>query len=135
MDLAAFLPILLMVILGVGFAVAAMSMSWWMAPRNPTPEKLAPYECGIVPLQEPVERFPVKFYLVAVSFIIFDVEAVFLFPWAVVFDELGLFAFVEGLIFIAILVLGLAYLWAKGDLEWIREEDRAGSASSTTKVA
>ena len=88
----------------------------------------------------PVHHEPRKHRLqyLALAFLIFDVEAVFLFPWAVVFNELGLFAFVEGLIFIAILVLGLAYLWAKGDLEWIREEDRPGARKSadspTTKT-
>ena len=70
-------------------------------------------------------QFNIRFYVFALAFIIFDVEAVFLFPWAVVYQDLGLFAFVEGLIFIGILALGLAYLWAKGDLEWVRTEDRA----------
>jgi NADH-quinone oxidoreductase subunit A len=89
MTLSDYLPIALMFLLGSGFAAAAMWLSWRIAPKNPTPEKLAPYECGIVPLQEPVERFPVKFYLVAMLFVIFDVEIVFLFAWAVSFDQLG----------------------------------------------
>ena len=118
MDLGAFLPILLMLILGVGFAVTAMTMSWWMAPRNPTPEKLAPYECGIVPLQEPVERFPVKFYLVAMLFVIFDVEIIFLFAWAVRMDEFGWAGIAAVGIFMLLLLETLGYVWKRGALDW-----------------
>ena len=89
MTLADYLPIGLMIILGVGFATVMMLASWRLGPNRPTPEKLAPYECGIVPLQEPVERFPVKFYIVAMLFVIFDVEIIFLFAWAVRFDQFG----------------------------------------------
>jgi NADH-quinone oxidoreductase subunit A len=118
MDLVAFLPILLMTILGVGFAVVAMTLSWWMAPRNPTPEKLAPYECGIVPLQEPVERFPVKFYLVAMLFVIFDVEMIFLFAWAVRMDEFGWAGVAAVAIFMLLLIETLGYVWKRGALDW-----------------
>ena len=89
MELADYLPIALMTILGIGFASAALVVSRIIAPHNPTPEKLGPYECGIVPLQEPVQRFPVKFYLVAMLFVIFDVEIIFLFVWAVRYQEFG----------------------------------------------
>lgn len=118
MTLADYLPIALMFILGTGFAGAAMWASWRIAPKNPTPEKLAPYECGIVPLQEPVERFPVKFYLVAMLFVIFDVEIVFLFAWAVGFDELGWAGVAAVGIFVALLAETLLYVWKRGALDW-----------------
>jgi NADH:ubiquinone oxidoreductase subunit 3 (subunit A) len=86
-------------------------------------DKYIPYECGEVPEGTAWIRFNIRFYVIALIFIIFDVEIVFLLPWAVVFKKLGLFAFVEGLIFIGILVVGLAYVWKKGDLEWIKAED------------
>lgn len=86
-------------------------------------DKYIPYECGEVPEGSAWIRFNIRFYVIALVFIIFDVEIVFLLPWAVVFKNLGLFAFVEGLVFIGILVVGLAYVWKKGDLEWIKAED------------
>ena len=89
MTLSDYLPILLMGLLALAFAGVSMYLSWRLAPNRPTPEKLAPYESGIVPLQEPVERFPVKFYLVAMLFVIFDVEIIFLFAWGVRMDEFG----------------------------------------------
>ena len=89
METADYLPIALMAVLGVVFAVGSRVLSKIVAPNNPTAEKLAPYECGIVPLQEPVQRFPVKFYLVAMLFVIFDVEIIFLFLWAVRMDQFG----------------------------------------------
>jgi NADH-quinone oxidoreductase subunit A len=116
--LAAYLPIALMFLLGTGFAAAMMWFSWWIAPNNPTPEKLAPYECGIVPLQEPVERFPVKFYLVAMLFVIFDVEIIFLFAWAVRFDQFGWGGIGAVLIFITLLTETLVYAWKRGALDW-----------------
>ena len=118
MTLADYLPIGLMLLLGIGFAGIVMFVSWYLAPNNATPEKLAPYECGIVPLQDPAQRFPVKFYIVAMLFILFDVEAVFLYPWGALFMELGWFGFVEMLTFITVLGVGLAYVWMKGALEW-----------------
>jgi NADH-quinone oxidoreductase subunit A len=87
------------------------------------PDKYIPYECGEVPEGSAWIRFNIRFYVCALIFIIFDVEIVFLLPWAVVFKQLGAFAFVEGLIFIGILVLGLAYVWKKGDLSWIRPDE------------
>ena len=118
MTLADYLPIALMIVLGSGFAGAAMWLSWRIAPNNPTPEKLAPYECGIVPLQDPVERFPVKFYLVAMLFVIFDVEIVFLFAWAVNFDQLQWSGIAAVFIFIALLAETLVYVWKRGALDW-----------------
>ena len=118
MELAVYLPIALMFILGVGFAAFSLLMSWKLAPNNPSPEKLAPYECGIVPLQEPVERFPVKFYLVAMLFLIFDVEIVFLFAWAVRMEEFGWAGIVAVGIFMLLLLETLAYAWKRGALDW-----------------
>jgi NADH-quinone oxidoreductase subunit A len=88
-------------------------------------DKYIPYECGELPEGSAWIRFNIRFYVLALIFIIFDVEIIFLLPWAVVFKKLGTFAFIEGLIFIGILVVGLAYVWKKGDLEWVKKEDLA----------
>ncbi len=115
-----------LVFLGIGVALIAVSLliSSLIRPSNPTPEKLISYECGENPVGSPWIQFNIRFYVMALIFIIFDVEVVFLVPWAVVFKKLGMFAFIEGLIFIAILAVGLAYVWAKGDLHWVRPEER-----------
>ena len=89
-----------------------------VAPNNPTKEKLAPYECGIVPLQEPVQRFPVKFYLVAMLFVIFDVEIIFLFVWAVRMEQFGWLGIGSVVLFMLTLVETLAYVWKRGALDW-----------------
>jgi len=93
------------------------------------------YECGETPEGSAWIQFNIRFYVFALIFIIFDVEIIFLLPWAVVFNRLGLFAFVEGLIFIAILVVGLAYVWAKGDLAWVKPEDLAPAEDSRKAAA
>jgi len=115
-----------LVFLGMGVALIAVSLliSSLIRPSNPTPEKLISYECGENPVGSPWIQFNIRFYVMALIFIIFDVEVAFLVPWAVVFKKLGMFAFIEGLIFIAILAVGLAYVWAKGDLHWVRPEER-----------
>jgi NADH-quinone oxidoreductase subunit A len=120
-----------LVFLGVGvlFVAVSLLMSQLMRPSKVTPEKLLPYECGENPRGSPWIRFNIRFYVVALIFVIFDVEAVFLIPWAVVYKQfvregLGWLALTEGLVFIGILVVGLAYVWAKGDLQWVRPEDR-----------
>lgn len=118
MEFADYLPIALMTILGFVFAGASLFISKKLAPDNPTPEKLAPYECGIVPLQEPVERFPVKFYLVAMLFVIFDVEIIFLFVWAVRMEEFGWAGVGAVVLFMLMLVETLAYVWKRGALDW-----------------
>ncbi|HHC09566.1 MAG TPA: NADH-quinone oxidoreductase subunit A [Actinobacteria bacterium] len=118
MTLADYLPIALMALLGLGFSVVTLWLSWKLAPNRPTAEKLAPYECGIVPLQEPAERFPVKFYLVAMLFVIFDVEIVFLFAWAVRMDEFGWAGIAAVGLFMALLGETLAYVWKRGALDW-----------------
>lgn len=118
MEFADYLPIALMTLLGIAFAGGAMVASRFIAPNNPTPEKLAPYECGIVPLQEPVSRFPVKFYLVAMLFVIFDVEIIFLFAWAVRMEAFGWAGVGAVVVFMLMLIETLAYVWKRGALDW-----------------
>lgn len=118
MELADYLPIALMTLLGLAFGGAAIVASKLIAPNNPTPEKLAPYECGIVPLQEPVNRFPVKFYLVAMLFVIFDVEIIFLFAWAVRMEAFGWAGVAAVVVFMLMLIETLAYVWKRGALDW-----------------
>jgi NADH-quinone oxidoreductase subunit A len=116
--LTEYLPIVLLAGLAALFAVASLGVSSLLRPRRPTPAKLMPYECGIVPEHEPPERFPVKFYMVAMLFIIFDIEIIFLFPFAVVFRDLGLFGLAAVAIFIGLLAVAYAYEWLKGALDW-----------------
>jgi NADH-quinone oxidoreductase subunit A len=118
--LSAWLPILLFLILVTGFAAVSVIGSFVLGMRKPTPEKQAPYECGMQPVGTARERFSVKFYLVAMLFLLFDIEAVFLFPWAVVYRDLKLFGFFEMLLFIATVLAGYIYVWKKGALEWER---------------
>jgi NADH:ubiquinone oxidoreductase subunit 3 (subunit A) len=115
-----------LIFLGVGFVLLAVALilSRLLQPEGKDAvDKYIPYECGEVPQGSAWIRFNIRFYVCALIFIIFDVEIIFLLPWAVVFKTLGPFAFVEGLIFIAILAIGLAYVWKKGDLAWIKPED------------
>jgi NADH-quinone oxidoreductase subunit A len=109
----------------VGFLAMNLVLWWVIRPSRPTEEKITTYECGENPLGSAWIQFNIRFYVFALIFVIFDVEAVFLLPWATVFRELGALAFVEGLVFLAILAVALAYVWRKGDLEWVRAEDRA----------
>ena len=118
--LSAWAPILMFMILVTGLALASVIGSLILGMRKPTPEKEAPYECGMQPVGTARERFSVKFYLVAMLFLLFDIEAVFLFPWAVVYRDLKLFGFFEMLLFIAIVLAGYVYVWKKGALEWER---------------
>ena len=120
MTVGAYFPILLLVIVSTIFAVASIFVASKLSPRKWTAAKLDPYECGIVP-EEGVgdrERFPVKFYLVAMLFIIFDIETVFLYPWAVAYKELQLFGLIEMATFVVILVTAYVYVWRRGGLEW-----------------
>ncbi|MEW5974726.1 MAG: NADH-quinone oxidoreductase subunit A [Acidobacteriota bacterium] len=116
--------VLVFLTVGVLFLVVSLVLSSLIRPKNPTEEKLMPYECGENPVGSPWIQFNIRFYVFALIFIIFDVEIAFLVPWAVVFKNIGPIAFIEGLIFIAILAVGLAYVWAKGDLQWVRPEER-----------
>jgi NADH-quinone oxidoreductase subunit A len=113
-----YLPILILVVLAAAFAVGSIVASAVLGPRRPDPEKLSPYECGIEPLGTARERFSVKFYLVAMLFIIFDMEIVFLYPWAVVFRQLRLFGLAAMGTFLLVLLVGYFYVWKKGGLEW-----------------
>lgn len=117
--LLSYLPIVILILLATGFALATLFVSHMLGPRRPSAAKLAPYECGIDPVGSARERFSVKFYLVAMLFIIFDIEIVFLYPWAVILNGLRLFGLIEMVLFLGILLIGLLYVWKKGGLEWI----------------
>ena len=104
----------------VFLAAAILGMSAWVGVKRPTREKLSPYECGIQPVGDARERFSISFYLVGMLFILFDVEAVFLYPWAVVYKELRWFGFLEMFLYIVILLAGYVYIWKKGALDWSR---------------
>ena len=101
-------------------ALAMLGLSAWIGVKRPSREKLSPYECGIQPVGDARERFSVSYYLVAMLFILFDVEAVFLYPWAVVYKSLKWAGFLEMFLYIAILLAGYVYLWKKGALDWSR---------------
>jgi NADH-quinone oxidoreductase subunit A len=118
MQLVDYLPIAVMFVLAVTFVGVSIVVSRFLSPRKPTPEKLAPYECGILPEGEPVQRFPVKFYLVAMLFVIFDVEIIFLFAWAVRFPDLGWYGIAAVGVFTFFVLETLAYVWKRGALEW-----------------
>src|SRR5699024_5807405 len=113
-----YLPIVVMLVLGLGFAVSSLVLSNLVSPKRPSAAKSAPYECGIVPSQEPPERFPVRFYLVAMIFIIVDIEIIFLYPYATMFRELGPFGLVEIGLFSLAVFSALIYLIATGSLDW-----------------
>jgi NADH-quinone oxidoreductase subunit A len=116
--MADYLPVLTLMVLAAVFAGVSFFLSKTLAPRRTTAAKLAPYECGIVPEQEPAERFPVRFYLVAMIFIVFDIEIVFIYPWAVVYRELGAFGIVEMLVFAVAVFVSFVYLISNGALDW-----------------
>lgn len=118
-ELSEYLPVVILAVLALLFAVLSLAVSAMLRPNRPTPAKLAPYECGIVPERLPKgERFSVSFYTVAMLFIIFDVETIFLFPWAVGFRRLGLFGLVEMAIFIGLVFVAYVYVWQRGGLDW-----------------
>ncbi|HUR50172.1 MAG TPA: NADH-quinone oxidoreductase subunit A [Acidimicrobiales bacterium] len=113
-----YLPVFAMLVLATLFAGISFLASRLLAPRRATAAKLAPYECGIVPDREPAERFPVRFFLVAMIFIIFDIEIIFLFPWAVIFSELGLFGLAEMAVFAVAVFVSFLWLISRGALDW-----------------
>jgi NADH-quinone oxidoreductase subunit A len=115
-----YVPILGLLVLGAGFAVFSVVISTLTGPRRYNRAKLDSYECGIEPTPQPMGggRFPVKYYITAMMFIIFDIEIVFLYPWAVEFDNMGTFALIEMVIFIATVFVAYAYVWRRGGLEW-----------------
>jgi NADH-quinone oxidoreductase subunit A len=116
--LADYLPIGIMLLLAALFVAVSLVASRLVRPNNPTPAKLDPYESGIVPETEPVQRFPVKFYLVAMLFVIFDVEIIFLFAWASIYDSLGWYGVAAIFIFTFFVAETLAYVWKRGALDW-----------------
>jgi NADH-quinone oxidoreductase subunit A len=113
-----YLPIALFIIIGIATGLAMPIIGFFLGTRQPDPEKTSPYECGFEAFEDARMKFDVRYYLVAILFIIFDLEIAFLFPWAVVFKELGWTSFIAMMIFLAILVIGFLYEWKKGALEW-----------------
>ncbi len=113
-----YLPILIFIIIGLGLGTVMIFMGAMLGPRRPDSEKLSPYECGFEAFEDSRMKFDVRYYLVAILFIIFDLEIAFLFPWAVVLDQIGLFGFFAMVLFLGILVVGFVYEWKKGALEW-----------------
>src|SRR5512145_3059409 len=114
----AWVPILIMIGLGAGFGLINVTVPRLLGPRKPTPEKLAPYECGMPPVADARERHPVKFYLVAMIFLLFDIEVAFLYPWALAIRDLRWVGFVQIIVFLLVLLAGYVYIWKKGALNW-----------------
>ncbi|SLN53432.1 NADH-quinone oxidoreductase subunit A [Oceanibacterium hippocampi] len=113
-----YLPILVFLAIAVGLAAVIVAASYIVARQNPDQEKLSPYECGFEPFSDARNQFDVRFYLVAILFIIFDLEVAFLFPWAISLGEIGVFGFWSMMVFLGILTIGFIYEWKKGALEW-----------------
>ncbi len=131
---ARYLPFLIHVLLAGGIAVAILLLSWLIGERKPTRAKLSTYECGMTPIGDSRQRFSVKFYLVAMLFVLFDVEAVFLYPWAVILRRLkaqgeGLFGLLEMFVYIGIVLAGFFYVWKKGVLDWGPDASGRGEKS------
>ena len=116
------LSILIMIALGAGFALISILLSSQLGPRKPSAEKSAPYECGMPPVGDARERQSVKFYLVAMIFLLFDIEVAFLYPWAMALRDLGWTGFVQVVVFMALLLAGYIYVWRKGALDWGNEK-------------
>jgi len=116
--LEAYVPILIFALVAVGFAIFTLALASLISPERYNKVKLEPYECGIEPETDARDRYSIRYYLVAMLFVIFDVETVFMFPWAVNMDRLALFGLIEMLVFLFILVVGYAYAWRKGALDW-----------------
>lgn len=119
-----YFPVLVFILVGLAFGCAPIFLGWLIAPNNPDSEKLSPFECGFEPFEDSRMKFDVRYYLIAIIFILFDLEIAFLFPWASIFKEIvsteavKLFGFVEMFVFIGILVVGYVYAWVKGALDW-----------------
>jgi len=113
-----FLPVVVFLLLGTAVGVGMLVFSWILRPRNPYPEKLLTYESGITPFMDAHHKFSIRYYIIAMLFLIFDIESVFLYPWAVAYNSIGLYGFVEMVLFVIILLVGYLYAWKKGALEW-----------------
>jgi NADH-quinone oxidoreductase subunit A len=116
--LEAYIPVLLFILVAIGFAIVALLMAWMIRPERYSQVKLEPYECGIETQGDARDRYSVRYYIVAMLFVVFDVETVFMFPWAVIMGQLKLFGLVEMSVFLLILIVGYAYAWKQGALEW-----------------
>ncbi|HLF93702.1 MAG TPA: NADH-quinone oxidoreductase subunit A [Planctomycetota bacterium] len=115
-----FANVLVYIVISIGFIFGSLTIGRILRPNHPTPEKLTTYECGEEAIGSAWIQFNVRFYIIALIFLIFDVEIAVLFPWAVIFKKVGLLALAEIFLFVGILVVGFAYVWVKGDLEWLR---------------
>ena len=113
-----YLPILIFLAVAGGFGLLLLVLGWVLGPRRPDGEKVSPYECGFEAFEDSRTKFDVRYYLVAILFIIFDLEIAFLFPWAVVLPDIGFFGFFAMMVFLTILIVGFIYEWKKGALEW-----------------
>ncbi len=113
-----YIPVLIFIVIGLGLGAVMIMMGAMLGPHRPDSEKQSPYECGFEAFEDSRMKFDVRYYLVAILFIIFDLEIAFLFPWAVVLDEIGMFGFLAMMVFLGILVVGFIYEWRKGALEW-----------------
>ena len=118
MDLQQYLPVILFILVGVAVGVAPQVLGFLLGPNRPDTAKNSPYECGFEAFEDAHMQFDVRYYLIAILFIAFDLEIAFVFPWALVFRELGVFGLVEMGVFLALLVIGFLYVWKKGALEW-----------------
>ena len=116
--LTEYLPVLLFLLVSIIFSLGVLSLSFLVSPKKPNNEKLSPYECGFEPFDDARTKFDIRFYLVALLFIIFDLEVAFLFPWAISLKNIGLFGYTSMMIFLIILTIGFIYEWKKGALEW-----------------
>lgn len=116
--LSRYFPIVLFGLIAVAFGVGTLLVSFYVQPREYSAQKLSPYECGSEPVSDARMPFPVRYYVIAMLFVIFDIEVIFLYPWAVVFDDIGRIGFLEMIVFIALFVLAFVYAWRKGALEW-----------------
>ena len=124
---ARYLPLLIHFLLAGALASAIVLLSWLIGQRKPTRAKLSPYECGMEPIGDARQRFSVKFYMVAMLFILFDVEAIFLYPWAIILKDLKMFGFWEMLVYVGIVLVGYFYVWRKGVLDWGSRSAKRGS--------
>ena len=113
-----YLPVLIYMLIAAGLIGVIVLLSELLGKKRHTPAKDMPYECGMDPIGDARHRYTVRFYVIAMFFVVFDIEAIFLYPWAVIFKSLGWFGFYEMLVFIGVLVVGLVYVWGKGALEW-----------------
>ena len=113
-----YFPILLFILFGLGLGALLLGVGRFVSPNRPDPEKLSPYECGFEAFEDARMKFDVRYYLVAILFILFDLEIAFLFPWAVVLNDIGFFGFAAMMLFLLILVIGFIYEWKRGALEW-----------------